>query len=36
MMIKKIIFRTSMRNNNPKLQYTEQKEIPKHNTIWGK
>ena len=32
---KQIILLTSMRNNNPKLQYTEKKKIPKHNnTIW--
>ena len=32
----KIILLTSMRNHNPELQYTEKKEIPKHNTIWEK
>ena len=32
---KQIILLASMRNNNPKLQYTEKKKIPKHNnTIW--
>ena len=25
-----------MRNNNPQLQYTGKKKIPKHNTIWEK
>ena len=33
---KQIILLTSMRNNNPELQYTWKKKIPKHNTIWGK
>ena len=30
---KQIILLTSMRNNNPELQYTGKKKIPKHNTI---
>ena len=33
---KQIILLTSVRNNNPELQYTEKKKIPKHNTIWEK
>ena len=31
-----ILLYTSMRNNNPELQYTGKKKIPKHNTIWEK
>ena len=30
---KQIILLTSMRNNNPELQYTGKKTIPKHNAI---
>ena len=33
---KQIILLTSMRNNNPELQYTGKKKMPKHNTIWEK
>ena len=31
---KQIILLTSMRNNNPELQYAEKKKIPKHNNVW--
>ena len=33
---KQIILVTSMRNNNPKLQQTGKKKIPKHITICEK
>ena len=33
---KQIILLTSMRNNNPELQYTGKNKIPKQNTIWEK
>ena len=33
---KQIILLTYMRNNNPELQYTGKKKIPKHNTLWEK
>ena len=33
---KRIILLTSMRNNNPELQYTGKQKIPKHNTLWEK
>ena len=33
---KQIILLTSMGNNNPELQYTGKKKIPKHNTLWEK
>ena len=33
---KQIIMLTSMKNNNPELQYTGKKKIPKHNTIGEK
>ena len=31
---KKSILLISMRNNNPELQYTGKKKIPKHDTTW--
>ena len=33
---KQTILLTSMRKNNPELQYTGKKKIPKHNNIWEK
>ena len=33
---KQIILLTSIRSNNPELQYNRKKKIPKHNTIWEK
>ena len=33
---KQTILLTSMRNNNPELQDTGKKKIPKHSTIWEK
>ena len=33
---KQIILLTSMRNDNPELQYTGKKKMPKHNAIWEK
>ena len=31
---KQIILLTSMRNNDPELQYNGKKKIPKHDTTW--